>query len=395
MVEEPSSSRDRMAKAIEGQAAFVEQQCTKLALSVLSPRILAGHNSSDASATGDSGADLSKSPGSPHGELALGLISPRPAVLPRPRQRLGPDTSRLSPCLPTRTVSSRGGRGSGWRGIGPLWLGEGGSGRGFSPKSVGNGGQEFGGGDEVEGSQVKKASEKLSHMLVIDQLVEKYERGELPGVQNARYLALALQQCGLEDVARTLFSPPNPPTHTLVPVTTQTSTPRSLMTSSPRQLLGGGWGAGGRAFDISPRVCNKRVPSTKDLLVLLRSFSLSFFLGFSVSMYINKDLLFDFIFQRLVPLFAFSFFCIPLSLTHTHSLSLSHTHTHNTHIGETSPRRGSKRGLLQVSVCMCVCACVCECVCVHVCVRVCVCACGKEANPSRESADIRMLLLCS
>ena len=141
MVEELSSSRDRLAKAIEGQAAFVEQQCAKLALSVLSPRILAGHNSSEEAATGDSGADLSKFPGSPHRELALGLISPRPAILPRPRQRLGPDTSRLSPCLPTRCVSSRGGRdaGGGGDGIGPLWLGEGGSGREFSPKSVGMG----------------------------------------------------------------------------------------------------------------------------------------------------------------------------------------------------------------------------------------------------------------
>jgi hypothetical protein len=53
-----------------------------------------------------------------------------------------------------------------------------GSGREFSPKSVGNGGQEFGVGAE---GQVKQASEKLSQLLVIDKLVEKYERGDLPG----------------------------------------------------------------------------------------------------------------------------------------------------------------------------------------------------------------------
>lgn len=166
--------RGRLAKAIEGQAAFVEQQCAKLAVSVLSPR-----TSSHASAKGDRGADLS---GSLHRALVLGLISPRPAELPRQRQRLGPDTSRLSPCLSTPCASSRGRRGSGGSdGIGPLWLGEGGSGQEFSPKSVGNKGHEFGGGAEVEGSQVKQASEKLSHMLIIDTLVEKYERGELPG----------------------------------------------------------------------------------------------------------------------------------------------------------------------------------------------------------------------
>lgn len=156
--------RGRLAKAIEGQAAFVEQQCAKLVLSVRSPRIDAGQTSSDTSAK----------------QAHVG------GELPRPRQRLGPDTSRLSPCLPTRCVSSRGGRVSGDE-I-PLCLGGGveesslqnqkGSGREFSPKSVGNGGQEFGVGAE---GQVKQASEKLSQLLVIDKLVEKYERGDLPG----------------------------------------------------------------------------------------------------------------------------------------------------------------------------------------------------------------------
>ena len=193
-------------------------------------------------------------------------------------------------------------------------------------------------------------------------------------MHNARYLALALQHCGLQDVADTLFSPPTTHKHTLVPVTTRTttfSTPRSLMTSSPRQHLGGERGARGKAFDTSPGVYDKCVPATKDLLVLLLSSSLSFSLGSSVSMSRNniKDLLVcsDFIFQSLVPLFSFSFLSLcslslfSLLISHTHSLSLSLTLTHTHTQAKRAQDVAEKEGYSKYR-CACLCACVCACV---------------------------------
>ena len=72
-------------------------------------------------------------------------------------------------------------------------------------------------------------------MLVVDKLVERYERGDLKGSENARCLALALQQLGLHDVADTLFHAKAAPVP--VPAVPIISLPNARPSSIPTVLV--------------------------------------------------------------------------------------------------------------------------------------------------------------